>query len=725
MSRLGQSFVQPSLLFFRTSSASRTAPRFLNESRIIPPLSYNATIHALESLRLSTDALDIHYADEEGDPYAVELAGRIGGYVIGNDSDFVVLNSEGYLGYIPYEDMLWSTTSPEATTSVDDDDDFQEVRNSKAKKKPVRDPKLGRGLIPPDDPSALALSFTAYSPSALASHLKLPITLLPLLGALVGNDFTNQSSSIRQNKQLLFFDSKSTPVERITRVAVTMQSILSTASVPGRKQNHQVGSVMDLIDRTVNRLLARTNAVLASGEIDAIIESIVEAVLQYAIPKYDGDTQGPQGLWPTNVCALHEPDVCPISPLFSRLDVEAVLSDGEELVQQLSVADSPATLYLEAYRNGLLSPKIMDCLNTGTYWPRLFLENPDLETVGRLGRSIREWGYAILDHAVGLPASPAEQEETDTIDGSTDDEDELIDVVESDSDNDEDSTPGSDPLARLRGALHRLHDSDEEATEPPASASSQPRPRSRVITEYIRRGTRVAEEPVEVPILADLLASVDLDHAEGEPLLLTATDHRLTIMLRALDSDYPQVRALPPQQLMAALTLRSVLSMLHIRAQESGSKDRENERWTMREARCFLASFSWASPAQDLPESSKEAPPIIDRNIQLAAQVLQLLECIHHFAQILLLTQSIPSIAHLFSGKTFHSYLTRSTPLNDSDSDPSPLWEACSVGLTEVFGEEKKKKSKKVKVDPASSVASKKKAVVNRGLFGILGDVDV
>jgi hypothetical protein len=51
--------------------------------------------------------VEIHFADEEGDPYAVELAGRLGGYVIGKDSDFVIFHSDGYKGYIPLDEMTW------------------------------------------------------------------------------------------------------------------------------------------------------------------------------------------------------------------------------------------------------------------------------------------------------------------------------------------------------------------------------------------------------------------------------------------------------------------------------------------------------------------------------------------------------------------------------------------------------------------------------------------
>lgn len=105
ISRAAEKFIQPSLLFFRTSVASRSTPRFLRESRIIPPLCYSVCIAALEKLSDTSDNLEVHYADEEGDPFAVELAGRIGGYVVGMDSDFVVLNSEDTKAIYPL--MRW------------------------------------------------------------------------------------------------------------------------------------------------------------------------------------------------------------------------------------------------------------------------------------------------------------------------------------------------------------------------------------------------------------------------------------------------------------------------------------------------------------------------------------------------------------------------------------------------------------------------------------------
>ncbi|RDB25430.1 Protein asteroid 1 [Hypsizygus marmoreus] len=719
VSRLGQSRVQPSLLFFRTSPASRGTARFLNETRILPPLSYTACLHALDSIRQSTDALEIHFADEEGDPYAVELAGRIEGYVVGNDSDFVVLNTEGYLGYIPLEEMIWHAPPPIESPAPEEDAEFQEFRKPKAKRRPVNDARVSRGIIPPES-EAPTLSLTIYSPQALAEHLKIPVTLLPLLGALVGNDFSSQSESNRRNVQSLFFDRQLSLSQRINRVASTIQTILSPISQKRKKQKHQIGSVMDLIDRAVNMLLARLITTIGTGEVDDIVDKIVEATLQYAIPKHDMNQQNE--LWSSNVCALHQPDACTFLPLISRRVDSTVLDEDEgdaEESNELQDLITARTHYLDAYRQGRLGPIIMDILSSGTSWPRLFLENPDLETVSRsIGRPIREWGYSILHDAVGLPEVDEDSNEDIAEDP---DEDELVDVVESDDDDSAD-----DPLAPLKGELHRLHGSDDVGTA--SAASSHPLRPSRLpmVTEYIRRGTRVAQEAVAVKPLYELLSSISLSEPEiddSTPFLLKPYEDRLTVFLRALECDLPSVRRLPSVQLIPVLTLRWVVGRTHSRAQESNSKEREKERWTRREARCFLASFDWTTSRQ--APAAQEPTPIVDRHVQLMAQLLQALESIEHLSQILLLSD-LPSPVHLLSGRTFHAYLTGTIAL-DPASVPSLLFEACSDGLDTAFSEGRveKKRSKKFakgKAKPVPNGSAKK--LEGGGLFQLLADVD-
>jgi hypothetical protein len=89
---------------------------------------------------------------------------------------------------------------------------------------------------------------------------------------------------------------------------------------------------------------------MGSGEVDAIVNTIVDATLQYAIPKYEGETQGQPDLWPTQVCALHPPDVCPLLPIFSwSLSVtEPSDEDTEEQIMRENVRE----LYIERIPNG-------------------------------------------------------------------------------------------------------------------------------------------------------------------------------------------------------------------------------------------------------------------------------------------------------------------------------------------------------------------------------------
>ena len=706
------------MLFFRTSPAARATSRSLHETCIIPPLLYATCINALENLRSTSDALELHFADEEGDPYAVELAGRVGGYVVGNDSDFVILNTEGYLGYIPLAEMVWQAPGLNDIPTVQDEDaEFQTVRK-KFKRRPTNSSTAGMGLLPPDTGEELILSFITYNPVTLADHFKLPVTLLPLLGAFVGNDYSKQSESHRRNIQSLFFDKKLSSAQRIDHTAAVMRAVLSPAT-PKRKSAHQVGSVMDLIDRTVTALLSRLTNAMGSGEVDAIIDKVVEATLRYALVKYSGDIPGKDGLWPSGICALHPPESCRILPMFSRKLIAQHQDSGQEDASLFAIREK----YLQSYRSGLFSPKSMDVLSTGTFWPRLFLENPDLETVGRsIGQPIRIWVYAILNDAVGL-LDDADDEDDSNASSQIDDEDEdeLIDVVESDGE----GADGADYLAPLKGELRRLHTSEDEATEPPASIASSGRPnRSRpaVITEYLRRGVRIAEEPVEVVPLHDLLPGISLSSfaaIDAPPLLLRSQDDRLTVFLRTVDCDIPSVRALSSQHLVSVLAVRWIARILGRRARETGSKEREQERWTMNEARCFLASFAWSTAREY--DSQREPPPIVDRHVQLMAQYLMALEAINHLSEVLLLTERAPSTAHLFSGKLCHEFLTQIHPLEDAVI-PSSLWAVATEGLSDDYQEERPKKAKKTKKERGPALPSSAKPTTGTSLFALLGD---
>lgn len=749
MNRLTRSIVEHSLLFFRTSSISRSTPRFLHEARMLPPLACESCVQTLQRLtRHGKLPLEVHFADEEGDPYAVELAGRLGAHVVAHDSDYVILNCDGYAGYIPMESMLW--TASEGTTNVVSrgvrSDDFQPVLYNKMKKQPEAGKTPSHGLIPPDVPRTdLTLSLSVYTPAVLALHLKIPVSILPLLASLVGNDFTNQSATQR-SIQLLFFERSLSLSQRITRTASTLAGILSTAAQP-RKARHRVGSVMDLIDRTVNALLIRSPTHMASGEVDALVDRVASATLQYAIEKYDGDAVGSASLWPTPICALHNPNACPLDMSFRRLLRSSSANGGGDASDD--VTHKLGTMYLEAYRAGNLKPKLADILSSNSFWPAIFLENPDAVTVARsIGWPIRRWIYALLEDAVGLGETP--EEETARVEGDGGDKEveedlnELIDVVEEDSSNED-----ADPLASLRGELARLRAADDDPVpETPASASSRsrscrrPAHRPKRVLEYTRQGSRMAAEEVLVPDIAALLSafpkfSADTMNELYVPFQLRSPEERMSLFLHILESDLPQVRALPRALLLSALVARWIIRTLHLRAVESEmNQTREKERWSRQEARAFLVFCVKSSldVAEDTPYESLSREdtnvPITDRNVQLMAQVSMAIETIQNLSQVLFLTEQVPVNVERFSGLRFHRYLS-DAEFGAIEAVPEGLWEACIQSLDDAFREERstnKKKARSLNADKVvmqtkrerDSTAMKSK----RGRFGLLGDTD-
>ncbi|KAL1746165.1 hypothetical protein HDZ31DRAFT_34719 [Schizophyllum fasciatum] len=688
ISRLNHNNVEPSSLFFRTSPISRSQPRFLNESRILPPLAFQACVRALQDI--GSPDIHLHHADGEGDPFAVELAGRLRGFVCGNDSDFVVLNADGYRGYIPLEEMVWDAQNMDDAPPADDDGFFQPVRKGKNKRKPAN--VAAFGPLPPEGASAPTMTISYYRPQSLADVLGVPVTLLPLVGALVGNDFTKQTNNPMYNRQLLFFEKHASPTQRFNTACTAIRSILVPSAQ--RRQGPPVDGIMTLIERTVNVLLSRVGT-LGSGEVAAVVDNIVEATLPYAMPKALDSS-----LWPSPVCALHSPDTCAILPMFSRsVEFEAETS-FDERTHALRLADKARRRYIKAYRAGALSSRLADVLSTGTFWPRVFLENPDAETVSKtVGRHPRQLAYAVLHESLGLPVPPKEEEEEEEIAEEGDgDDDAIVDVVESDSDTE--SMASVDPLAPLEGALRRIRRSQGPTSSVASTMSSAPsRPSTRpcTVTEYVRRGTHVSPEPVTVPTMEQVWSALSMPAPESPgPLALQPLEVRMQVFLRSLQSDCASVRRLQAHELLPVLALRWAVRVFHDRAQASGSREREKERWSRREARCFLAAFAWPggqAQGNEQGPSTDEPPPIDNRNVQLIAQALASMEAIALWAQALLLWEQVPHPAHLFSGRRFHRLLT--TAMDAEPGVSENLWQASVEGQENFLGEEVKRKSKK------------------------------
>lgn len=679
--------------------------------------------------------IEVHFADEEADPYAVELAGRVEGYVTGKDSDFVVLNSEGYLGYIPLDEFVWIASDSEGSgaTAGQADEGFQAV---KSKKKVISEKATGFGIIPPDS-GEISLSATLYTPASLAHLLNLPVSLLPLLGALVGNDYTlqapNLSGSAGSNTksfQSLLFERRLNLSQRIMHASATLGMSLR----PTKRKQKAPQSVMELIQMTVGALLLASGAptaLIGESQKAMIVESIVEGTLPYAIPPRPAEDV----ILDEAVCALHLPDEC---RLVAQMDRTPDIGD------ESSYADEVSRLYLEAYRRGKFAPSLMDILSTRTFWPEIFLENPDVETVSRsVSRSVREFGYALLEEGMLLPASELELTEGGEEDAE-EDPDEVIDVVEESDDDYEGSDYEDDDISanvgKLRGALRDLQfEESEQNTEAgstvgdessvaegarssvPSSSVRSPIPLTRIsyvkkhvhtrrkcITEYSRRGTRVVPEELEVTPLRQFGLSSPPDEI-STPIQLRSERERLGLLSSFLQTSSKDFQDLPSEERSSVLVLRLIIRRIHERAEEAGNtKEKQQERWTRREAQTFLASLSKAKNVDDAPNPST-LEEISERSIQLTAQLSTAIESIDHLAQILLLTKAVPSCAYRFSGQRFHNLLSSLSPTSEpsgSEDVESQIWLATTAGLDVCFADEKKGKKAKRKAnknDPATA----------------------
>ncbi|KAJ1306115.1 hypothetical protein OPQ81_010826 [Rhizoctonia solani] len=460
LKRYTESGIQNANIFFRTSAPARSTPSFLASTRILPPLLLETCISALKGLGSSSvnendppsrPGVHVLMADGEADPYCVSLAGKLGnGLVLGMDSDFAILNAEGYGGYIPLDEMSWVSTSDDTpSTQQGDDDGFTAVQaKQRAKRK-------ASGLIPPAS-GELSLNVIIYHPQSLASYLDLPSALLPLFSALVGNDFSNPQNARK------FFEHRSNPIERIWKVARSVSASIKKSNNAGKGSGD---AVLDVIQTAVSHLLVRPDTV-ASGEMEIIVDQTVEAALECTIP-----APSPS---PFSSCAIHAEDECPLSSLSPEL--------------------------LNAYREGNIHPRLLNAITTGIVFPKLFLEDPEQKYCGGVCKTVWDWVWAVFT-AGGHISFSAPEDSGSTIDGTesrADDDSELISVVEDFTATEPSVSSESEGLAsELKERLKGL------ALE----GSSTPVPETKSLVHYTRKGLKLIPEPIQPPTLSELPSS--------------------------------------------------------------------------------------------------------------------------------------------------------------------------------------------------------------------------
>ncbi|CCA76044.1 hypothetical protein PIIN_10044 [Serendipita indica DSM 11827] len=800
ISRLMSSNVHHSTLFFRTSQLTRVAPRFLNETQIIPPLLYTTCVETLldlsscfttkptgisfPSTRPKT-TLKVYFADREADPFMAELAARIGAYVAALDSDFVILNAAGYRGYIPLDELEWTTVLPPSDTARsrtvssisvnssiasllspteisadskfwedladvsggggDSEEGFKPVQkkkrartvSAKSRLNPVGSAPTTRGVIPPDEFTSLV--FPVYTPESTAASLGIPPPLLPLLAAFVGNDFTRKENSSpistsmpHYSLQDFLYEHKLPAVKRIIYTANTLAAVLQGLSKPnGRKRKGGGIGVVDVIRTTTKRMLLRPGHT-TDPEIDMIVNRIVEGALFYAIPL--SSTAHPQALWPTSFCPLHANiDQCRLEALVP-VEENDTSPRHSPSAQKHSIPSQSNPLimvqnqYIQAYRAGILDPKILDVLISGTMWPRIFLESPDMASCASSNEAagpLRRWLYAILDQGIGVyvplpepedevdeaiqkmvaegqqpriaPTKTTEDEES----WDEEDEDEIIDVMDADSEEE-------DPLVALKGALQRLKGAKEESHLPTIPGQEA-----------------IAEEDEEKPKMKRKI-------------------YRIAMSPR---SNHPKVLALKKEWIAPVVATRWLIRHAGSREVERGTfPGPMHRKWAKAEILALMVAFGVGTPWESAVGGqvddllSEEPIDLSERTIQLLARALSVIEAVQMIVQSLGLTTRVPLSLSRFRGRVFHRLCARSLnplPRQQASAEttlaPEALlddgvWDAVSEGLEMHIGDDLTKKKKPKEKDAHANSQPKMNArgrlPAGTSVFSLLAGMD-
>lgn len=529
----------------------------------------------------------------------MEIAASLGTWVLAKDTDFVILNAEDYLGYVPLDQLVWEyeqDAPPQAATEVADEGWTPATRGKgKGRKRSATVSKgfVSYGLIPPTSGEIVAIKFLVYHPKTLATHLNIPSTFLPLFSSLVGNDFVPQSYRSR------FFDRRKSLSQQIERVGEVLHEVLST----GQDRRSRIGkriaknmaargdatssdanrpSVATLIQTAIQELLIRQGT---AEQIDEMVETVIDAILQY------GAECDPAG--PFHPCMPRSPH------------------PYQELVRRQ---------YTQAYASGQFSPEVLEIAANGCMWANLFLENPDAESsVRTIATELVTWTAAVINDVFPIGSNSDDEASVMSKDAATttqssvrgedeEDDDELISVIEEQTDSEEERTRARNrqmretkednvdsrsdsndpyyasyssgvPVALLTSALKKLrrqqHEHSPSQAHSPATASVVtsgvvsprteesvasfpfPQPQPTAITTHYRSSLRIVPQRMTIPTLSALLDASSRGrtlHSSAPshtpqwkwqgPIQLQPAETRLKVFLHAMQGNTQRIRAM-------------------------------------------------------------------------------------------------------------------------------------------------------------------------------------
>jgi hypothetical protein len=644
-------------LFYATSPASRSTQSFsrnsANNNSILPPFCSHVFIQALHDLDIKTHFVPLG----EADGVCAVLAERLGSFVMGQDSDFVILMGEGGgRGYVPFDGLSWFEGSAEENDNKSPSaggEEFTTVSNTKIRR--LRESPL----LPPPDYTNPTLNLTYYPPSALRVRLRIPSTVLPLFASLCGTDYTPLSAAYH------FFEPSQNLVSRIEKVARILREQLYSPNV--NKVGTAGDHAADLVTRVIKKLLVRPFYTESEGA--ALVDAMVDSTLQYTLP-----TLG---------------RCCEYTPFCGVLDEgcqsESVDGVGEG-IKRFSKASERGEF--RAARQGYFYP--------GSIFPYQVLEDPgrgSLKAGGLMG--VRKVAWEILDEALGLrfvqPDLELELASSSTVDPSVDGgqgSEDIMDLEKPGSDSQRGMTLGEGSQTTLvESESSKQTDIDPSAdTETPEmdidlqSNSTTP---TRIVTEHIRSSNRITPH------------TITLDHPTdpATPRALQPLQDRLRTYLTPFHASTPLIISLPTQY-------QPIIAIIRFCILDSATWVGHEQSWRHSEIEAVLKSClgtyaQWCREANGDVPSKKELemsyPLLTSRNAQIVAHLKATETDSLILAEALLLSDHDAGSTHLqvykfYSGQTLHTFLNKQIPegwkWRESDQATyGQCWEALVDGI--------------------------------------------
>lgn len=533
-------------LFYATSVSSRSEPSFgrgYSTKPLLPPFASHAFIFALHRLGVATH----HVPSGEADSACVTMAERVGGYVLGQDTDFLILvgKSERVAGYVPLDMLSWIEGEVSEEEAQDDklgQSPTKTFRPAYGRRKKSHTPRHS-SLLPPPNYHHATLVMTVIPPQTLRQRLRLPANYMALFASLVGNDYTPPEALQR------FYEPSLDVCQRIEKAARVLREQLFSPSANSRRNVNPGDFVVELVRRVVKKLCIWQYD--TEPDLLRAVNSIIEAALQYTSP--------------------HGGECCPIYPFCGELDPlgcqtpynRANIPGGSNSGGgDRSHSQKALEAYAAAQRKGSLLFITHGWLYPNRIYLRGALEDPTMASPRTLegSRGVRLASYVIAEEGLGgfrfvdepLPGvkngiTPAEMQEDTELRG-------LLGVGSSPESAETDLAP-----------LDEL----EVMKDPP-----------RVMVEYVRQGSagKIVPHTLDLP--------PKKDSSESTPVCLRPLADRLQAYLGPMQSDTPAIRLLPSSlQPLVAIIRHCVIEMARL-TEKNGRAT--NPAWRRHEAYAVL-----------------------------------------------------------------------------------------------------------------------------------------